>query len=192
LLAALWQLRQGVLDGRARDEDRRVERALDLYESLVAQGATYEGFHRLSIFLRRLGTHERGITTWHVVSDGDLDAGGCLDPAEREREQPFADLYAVLWFFERCKTALDRSLVSEDVLMSTVGFHFWWWGQILRDLRGPKATAAVHELAAKATTWAATNKELSDWQACCRTDFDGGPQRSALEPTGRSTVRAVQ
>lgn len=183
VLAALWQLRLGLIDGRARDDDRRVERALALYEDLVSEGATYEGFHRLSILLRQIGSSKHGVTTWHVVTDADLGPGGELDPANRERERAFADLYAVLWFFERCKLSLSRGLVSEDVLLETVGFHFWWWGQVLRGLHGPKASMAVHDLAARAEAWAAEQGVLDDWRSRCGTDFDGGPALGT-PPTG--------
>lgn len=175
LLAAIWQLRQAVLAGRVRDEERRVERALVLYEQVVSEGATYEAFHRLSVLLRRLGTAEHGITTWHVVSDEDLNEGGVLDAGDQSREQAFADLYAVLWWFERCLTALDRHLISEDVLMETAGFHLWWWGQMLRELHGPKATRAVRDLGANADAWAQRRGVLDDWRRRCGTDFKGGP-----------------
>lgn len=173
LLAALWQLRSGVLDARERDEARRVERALELHEDVVAEGATYEGFHRFSVFLRRIGTQTHGLTTWHVVSDADLLTHGCLDPDDPTREQPFADLYTVLWFFERCQLALERRLVDQEVLMVTLGFHFWWWGQLLRDLRGPKASVAIHDLSQQAADWAAADGRLDDWYDRCLTDFAG-------------------
>ena len=181
VLAALWQLRLGLIDGRARDDDRRVERALALYEDLVSEGATYEGFHRLSILLRQVGSSKHGVTTWHVVTDRDLGPGGELDPANHDRERAFADLYAVLWFFERCKLSLGRGIVSEDVLLETVGFHFWWWGQVLRGMHGPKASVAVHDLAARAEAWATEQRVLDDWQSRCETDFDGGPGFGAAE-----------
>lgn len=182
LVAVLWQLRQSVNDGRRRDEDHRVERALTLHEQLVAEGATQEGFHRLSVLLRRLGTAECGTSTWHVLSDTDLERGGCLDPHREDREQAFADLYAVMWYFERCQLALDRHLVSEDVLMSTVGFHFWWWGQLLRNLRGPKATQSVARLAEIARGWSANAGVIGDWHNRCATDFQGGPAIYRQEP----------
>lgn len=192
LCAALWQLRLGLMDGRARDEDRRVERALALYEDLVADGATYEGFHRLSILLRHIGSATYGETTWHIVSDADLEQGGELDPTRIDREQAFADLYAVLWYFERCRLALTRNLVSEDVLMETVGFHFWWWGQVLRDLHGPKATEAVHDLARRAATWAASQGELDNWSQRCPTDFGSGPALEVLRPRVHDPTPADQ
>lgn len=185
LLAAIWQLRQGLRDGRARDDDRRTERALALYEDVVAESATYEAFHRLSVLLRRRGSADFGTTTWHVLSDADLSSGGYLDPAEVDSAQAFADLYAVMWFFERCEASLDRGLVDHEVLMSTLGFHFWWWGQLLARLVGPKATQAVHGLAADAERWATANGALTDWRARCATDFAGGPGRSLVH--GRST-----
>jgi hypothetical protein len=196
LIAAIWQVRQGVTDARARDEDRRVERALVLYQSVVAEGATYEGFHRLSVLLRRLGSARFATTTWYVLSDSDLATGGCLDPGEESREQAFADLYTVLWFFERSRISVHRGLVNPDVLMSTLGFHFWWWGQILHELRGPKATEAVRELAQQARLWAETNGCLEDWMSRCSTDFNGGPARDGDVETaplsGNTSERASE
>jgi hypothetical protein len=174
VLAALWQLGLVVMDGRARDEDRRVERALALCADVVAEGATHEGFHRFSILLRRLGSKTHGATTWHVVRDADLEVGGELDPQRGDREQAFADLYAVLWFFERCEVSLNRKIVSEDVLMQTVGFHFWWWGQVLFELHAPKATVSVHALAVRAEQWAKSQHHLDDWKRRTEFDFDGG------------------
>lgn len=187
LLAALWQLRMGVLDGRQRDTDRRVARALTLYQDIVAEGATHEGFHRLSVLLRRLGSGEHKITTWHVLQNGDLGSGGCLDPADASREQAFADLYAVMWFFERCEIALERGLVDRHVLFQTIGFHFWWWGEVLRDLTDPKASDSVHRLAARSREWAAQSGVLHDWERRCISDFAGGPCASQLPSSPPST-----
>lgn len=178
LVAALWQLRRGVQDGRSRDEARRVERALEMYQSVIAEGATHDAFHRLSVLLRRIGTMETGCTTWHVLRDEDLTTGGILDPQDVSKEQAFADLYAVIWFFERCELTLRRGLVSEDVLFETLGFHFWWWGQVLLELKGPKASQSVHRLAVRSTEWARQAEVLSDWVSRCTTDFNGGPGQS--------------
>jgi hypothetical protein len=175
LLAALWQLQRGIQDARERDEDRRVERALQLYEDVISEGATHKAFHRLSVLLRRVGSQALPLTTWQIMSDRDLGPGGFLDPDDNTKEEAFADLYGVMWFFERCELSLERKLVSEDVLMATLGFHFWWWGQILFNLRGPKASQAVHRLAQKAEAWATTSGHLRDWQTRCETDFSGGP-----------------
>lgn len=175
LLAALWQLRRTAKDARMRDEDRRVERALKMYENVVSEGATFEAFHRLSLLLRDVGSRNYKKTTWHVLSDKDLDTGGLLDPRQKKREQEYADLYAVLWFFERAAIALRRGLVSKDILMESVGFHFWWWGQILRNLQSPKASVSVRELASLARLWAIENNLYEEWRKRCLNDFNGGP-----------------
>ena len=86
----------------------------------------------------------------------------------------FADLYTVMWFFERAEVALNRRLVDRDALMATLGFHCWWWGQVLLELRGPKAVAAVHQLADDAGRWARSQGVMADWEARCTTDFAGG------------------
>lgn len=177
LLAAIWQLRKGVIDGRQRDSDRRVERALGYYESVVAEGETQRAFHRLSVALRMQGSQDHGSTTWHVVSDADLRAGGLLDPTDAAKTQLFADTYAVLWLFERCELALSRNIVDRAVLMETLGFHFWWWAQMMRGLRGPKAAASVHCLGGMATNWAHEQGLLEDWHQRCSGDFDAGGPR---------------
>lgn len=173
LLAAIWQLRRQVADGRRRDQDRRVERAIELYEAVVAEGQTHEAFHRLSLLLRRIGSEKYGKTTWKILSDKDIEAGGELDPRNTNREQAYADLYAILWFFERCKMSLRREIVSEDILMETLGFHFWWWGELLRDLKGPKSVHAVHDLAERSRMWASREGLIQDWIVRCADDFNG-------------------
>lgn len=173
LLAALWQLYRANRDNRQRDADRRTERSLALYEAVVAEGSTYEAFHRLSVFLRREGTRMVGATTWRLLQDHDLEPGGLLDPSDRHNETPFADLYSVLWFFERVEISLDKGLVDREVLMQTLGFHFWWWGQLLCHLHGPKASSAIHHLSVEAQEWASAKGHLHDWRRRCQHDFDG-------------------
>lgn len=177
LIAAIWQLRQGVIDARLRDRDRRVERALGYYESVVAEGETQRAFHRLSVALRLQGSKDHGMTTWHVVYDRDLEAEGFLDPTDAGKTQLFADTYAVLWLFERCELALHRQIVDRDMLMETLGFHFWWWSQMMRGLQSPKAAAAVHRLGTMARTWADDRGRLDEWHARCATDFEGAGPR---------------
>jgi hypothetical protein len=81
-----------------------------------------------------------------------------------------------MWYFERVRYSLDRHLLDEDVLFRTVGFHSWWWGQLLIHIRAPKASVALHELACRTEGWAVTNSEIGNWVARCSTDFDGhGP-----------------
>jgi len=169
-----YQTRRLVLDARSRDEDVRTERALSFYRDLVVDGDTAQSFHRMSVLLRRTGTAAHGFTTWSVIGDEALQRGGLLDPEDSALEGPFQDLYQVLWFFERVDRALQFGLVHEDVLFSTVGFHCWWWGQLLRRLDGPKAAKSIRELGPRAARWAARNDELDRWLEHCPSDFDGG------------------
>lgn len=181
LCAAVWQLWRGRKDARARDGDRRVERALEMFDDVVAGGETAEAFHRLSVALRAHGSERHGVSTWHRLQDSDLTAGRFLDAEREERDRLFADLYTVLWFFERVDIALQRQLVDDDVLMQTLGFHFWWWGQVLLNLDGPKASASIHRLSLAAERWAAGNGMLDDWHRRCLTDFDGsGPKQRRM------------
>src|SRR5690606_8546256 len=125
LCAAIWQLHLGVKGDRERDEDARLERSLQLFDEVVAAGGTAEAFHRLSVALRQQGTIRAGRTSWYCLSDVHLDSGGFFDVKSAEWGQLFADLYTVLWCFERVETALEHKIVTRDVLMSTLGFHFW-------------------------------------------------------------------
>lgn len=177
LCAAIWQLHLGVKGDKERDEDGRVERSLQLFDEVVAAGGTAEAFHRLSVALREQGTNRVGRTSWHCLSDTDLDSGGFFDVKSTEWGQLFADLYTVLWFFERVETALQHKIVNRDVLMSTLGFHFWWWGEVLQGLRAPKASASLHKLASEAEQWARTNQKLDDWCSRCQHDFGGNGAR---------------
>jgi hypothetical protein len=170
---AAYQSRRLVLDARCRDEDLRTQLALDFYRDLVVDGDTAQSFHRMSVLLRRDGTARHGTTTWTVLTNEALMRGGLLDPDDPSLEGPFQDLYQVLWFFERVDRALAFGLVQENVLFATVGFHCWWWGQLLRELTAPKAASAIHELAPRAAAWAVTAGEFDRWVDHCPTDFDG-------------------
>lgn len=182
LLAAIWQLRASNTSARERDEAQRTERALNLYKDLVAEGPTAEAFHRLSVFLRREGSAAGGRTSWRLISNADLDAGGLLDPNAREKEGLFADLYTVMWFFERTEISLTSRIVNRELLMQSLGFHFWWWGQILGTLDAPKASTAIRNLAIDAQDWASQTDTLDRWRSRCASDFDGGPGLAAFTP----------
>lgn len=176
LVAAAWQVSRSVRDARARDQDRRTERALELYQDVVADGATAEAFHRLSVQLRHSGSRAHGFTTWHLLSDDDFDAGGLLDPAQDGKPSPFADLYSVLWYFERVENSLTFGLVDREVLFSTIGFHCWWWAQLLQDVRRPKASHSVRRLGAQVEEWGTANGQHAAWSEHCTDDFGGhGP-----------------
>lgn len=176
------QLRRSVSDQRERDADRRVERALELYHDLVVDGETAQAFHRLSVLLRALGSEQHGFATWRVLTNADLEPGGALDPLNSDLQTPFADLYRVLWFFERGETAVRYGLVDEDVLYRTIGFHCWWWNQLLSQVTAPKASAALRTLGPRAAEWAREAGGLDDWISSCLTDFDGGT--AAKRPRG--------
>lgn len=176
------QLQRSIADARARDRDRRVERALELYRDLVVDGETAAAFHRLSVFLRRRGTALYGVTTWFLLGNKDLEVGGLLDPEAAEGDTEFRDLYQVLWFLERVETSADKGLVDADVLMQTIGFHCWWWAEMLRDVSAPKAIRAVKSLGPKARAWAVRTGEFKRWADSCRTDFGGGPATEFATP----------
>lgn len=178
LCAAIYQLRRGVRDNQARDEERRVERALAMFDEVVAASGTSEAFHRLSVALRAHGSEKHGVSTWHCLCDADLGGGQFLDATHATRDRLFADLYTVMWFFERVETALRYRIVNRDALLTTLGFHFWWWGELLHKLQGPKAIHSLHDLAKTAQGWAAARGELDDWCRRCQTDFGGlAPRR---------------
>lgn len=179
-----YQATRAVHDARVRDQDRRTERALTLYRDLVAEGATASAFHRLSLMLRRLGAASSGGTTWQLLNDADFGSAGALDPAEPALEAPFEDLYRVLWFFERVDTALAYGLLDEDVLFETIGFHCWWWAQLLRNVHSPKASGSLHQLGPRAARWAHDAGRLETWKSHCQTDFNGGPAIELAVPVG--------
>lgn len=164
-----------------RDIDRRTERALELYRDLVVDGDTANAFHRLSVLLRHKGTSQCGVTTWYVMDDDDFNEGGLLDPSLTGLDTPFEDFYRVLWFFERTEIALRFNLVNSDVLFNTVGFHCWWWGQLLRNVQVPKATIALRNLAPRAAVWAKESEVYKEWISHCTTDFDGGAPIELVE-----------
>jgi hypothetical protein len=174
-LAAAIQVRRQLSDARRRDADRRVERSLELHRDLVADGETAEAFHRLSVHLRRRGSELHGRVTWFLLSDADLGPGGLLDGSTEASGSAFRDLYQVLWFFERVKTALDHGLIDEEVLFGTMGFHCWWWAQLLRNVTGPKASRALHTLGPLAGSWANRRGEYREWYGRCMADFDALP-----------------
>ncbi|MBC7593631.1 MAG: hypothetical protein H7288_06805 [Kineosporiaceae bacterium] len=181
LLAAIWQLRESNKSARTRDESQRTERALALYRDLVAEGPAAEAFHRLSVYLRREGSMTAGRTSWRLLKNSDLDAGGLLDPSAPDKQQLFADLYTILWFFERTEISRASKIVNPELLMRTLGFHFWWWGQILVDLDAPKASGSIHALSIIAQEWAIETKNLDIWRSSCTFDFDGGPGKTQLQ-----------
>ena len=80
----------------------------------------------------------------------------------------------MLWFFERTEIALRFNLVNPDVLFNAVGFHCWWWGQLLRNIQAPKATFALRNLAPRAAIWASENEVYKEWTSHCTSDFNGG------------------
>lgn len=129
------------------------------------------------MFLRRHGSSAHGITTWYVLRDDDFSHEGLLDPTDLTKEQPFRDFYQVLWFFERVQTTLQQRLVNQDVLFETIGFHCWWWSQLLERIASVKAVSAVQGLGPQAASWAAEAGEYDRWQSHCMTDFDGGGPR---------------
>lgn len=83
LAVGAFQTRRLVIDRRLHDEDRRTERALELYRDLVVDGDTANAFHRLSNLLRSVGTEQHGMTTWYVINDEDFKTGGLFDPASQ-------------------------------------------------------------------------------------------------------------
>lgn len=183
LITAAVQVHRAARDAKQRDAERRVERALQLYSDLVVDGATADAFHRLSVLLRQLGSERHGKTTWLLLDDRQFDTGGILDPLKDERHAPFEDLYRVLWYFERVDTALNRGLVDKDVLFETIGFHCWWWAQLLRSVKSPKATAAITALGPRASDWAKAAGEYATWVAKCSNDFDGHGPTTIGAPT---------
>ncbi|MFT4158123.1 MAG: hypothetical protein QM630_09410 [Microbacterium sp.] len=177
LVAAIYQLWIANRDRRDSERSLRAERAMRLYEEVVAGGYTAVSFHELSLYLRKHGSEmlHDGDVTWHVVSDADLRAGGLLSPSSEAREKAFANLYTVMWFFERASASLEAHVVDDSSCFRALGFHIWWWDQLLRDLSEPKARAALGRLAVWVTSKAHAEGVLDDWVGRCATDFDGGP-----------------
>jgi hypothetical protein len=187
-----YQIRRLVVDARQRDADRRTERALELYRDLVVDGDTADAFNNLSVYLRNKGTQRFGVNTWYIMADDDLADGGVLDPAKPGNDALFQCFYRVLWYFERVESALHFSLIDPEVLFRTIGFHCWWWGQILRNIHAPKASDALHDLAPKAADWARDNNDFDRWVARCMTDFAGaGPTDGSVPVSPAAGTPAV-
>jgi hypothetical protein len=170
-----FQTRRLVIDARKRDADRRTERALELYRDLVVEGDTAKAFESVSVTLRKEGAKKFGGTTWLVMDDGEFGSGGLLDPSVPGVDITYQDFYRVLWFWERVESALHFRLIEPEVLYRTIGFHCWWWGQLLREVHLPKAVDALHKLAPRAELWAKGCEQYDHWVERCATDFDGGP-----------------
>lgn len=188
LLAAIWQLHIGNRDRRAAEQSTRADRAMRLFEEVVAGGDTAKAFHELSVYLRHLGSDRSGTVTWRLPTDDDLHEGGAFAPVPGPTEQAFANLYTIMWYFERAKVSIDSNVVDRNATFETLGFHFWWWGQILRSLNAPKAKAALSHLSEWAEQEAARRGILDDWSARCSTDFDAGPPVSFVrEATAKET-----
>ena len=79
--------------------------------------------------------------------------------------------------FERVETALKFDLVDGEVMFRTIGYHCWWWGQLLAEIRSPKAARALHVLAPQAADWARADHSYADWVSRCLRDFNGGPPK---------------
>jgi hypothetical protein len=175
LLISGYQTRRLVTDSRQRDRERRVELALNLYRDLVVDGDTANAFHRLSVALRKQGSATHRIMTWYLPVNQDINPGGLMDPNADGATVLFADLYRVMWYFERANTALNNDLIDREVFFEAAGFHVWWWDQILRNIDAPKAMSALRDLAGKVSFWAVERELLNEWRSKCLTDFDGGP-----------------
>lgn len=180
LLLSAYQTRQLAADSRQRDEERRVELALNLYRDLVVDGDTANAFHRLSVGLRKVGTARHNTITWYLPKDDDLGVGGLMDPSADADGSDFADLYRVMWFFERAHIALTHGLIAKEVFFEAAGFHVWWWNEILRDIEGPKAMSALRALAVEVDSWARSTSRIDSWRSRCMTDFNGGPASSGI------------
>lgn len=171
-----YQTRRSMVESRSRSASERVARALDLYRDLVVDGDTADAFHRLSNLLRMEGTRKCGTVSWMLLCDADLERGGFLDCPDDAVNTPFRDVYQVLWFFERAEIALEADLVDPEMFQKTIGYHCWWWAQILRDFEAPKAAQAVHKLGSLAERSAVEGELLDGWVERCLTDFGGsGP-----------------
>lgn len=187
LAVGAFQTRRLVVDARRRDDDRRTERALEIYRDLVIEGDTAAALNRMSVLLRKEGTLKYSVSTWLCLTDEHFATGRLLDTTAVGLDTPFQDLYRILFFFERVESALHYSLVDRDVLFRTAGFHIWWWANLLWEVRGPKASVALRALAPVAQAWAhaETSPEsptehaslLALWRSRCETDFNGeGPR----------------
>jgi hypothetical protein len=178
-----YQTRRLVLDARQRDADRRTERALELYRDLVVEGDTANSFNNVSVCLRKEGSRRFHVYTWFLPTDAELGDGGIFDPGAADKSTLFEDLYRVLWYFERVESALYFELLDEHVLFRTIGFHCWWWGELLRGVEAPKASDSLRKLAPMAADWAHRNNDYDRWVSRCLTDFNGaGPRGTEPKP----------
>lgn len=183
LFAAIWQLWVGNRDRRKSENSVRAERAMHMYEEVVAGGPVADAFHDLSVFLHEVGSAEFEVPTWHVAKDIDFSNGGIFSTETKAQGEAFRDLFTVLWFFERVASARASQVIDSDACYRSMGYHIWWWDQILYEMHAPKARKQLRELATWVTELAKSDGQLLDWQARCMTDFDGGPYRQ-----DRSTV----
>jgi hypothetical protein len=172
-----YQTRRLVTDARQRDAERRVERAIELYRDLVVEGDTAASFNRLSVLLRNMGAEKFKIHTWYLMDDTEFLPGNLLDPALAGVDTAFQDLYRVLWFFERTEAVLNFGLAEQEVMFQTIGFHCWWWGQLLWGVRSLKASDSIHRLAPLVAQWARENSKYELWVSRCTTDFGGAGPR---------------
>jgi hypothetical protein len=180
-----YQTRRLASEARTRDQERRAEQSLELYRDFVIEGSTAEAVNRMSVLLRKTGTEMFGTSTWFCMTDDDFGPGRLLDASDLGLTTPFQDLYRILFFFERTEGSLRYGFVDSDVLFSTVGFHIWWWSQLLWEVTGPKASVSLHSLAPVVQAWsqsqvvdvAPCSTLLELWHSRCGTDFNGvGPR----------------
>lgn len=75
-----------------------------LFEDVVAGTPTAEAFRAPSVYLRNAGSTP-GTVAWFLPSDADLTGEGVFAPSDPGREEAYANLYTVLWFFERAEEA---------------------------------------------------------------------------------------
>lgn len=174
LAAAIWQLWVGNRDRRDAEQSTRSDRAMKLFEEVVAGGDTAKSFHDLSVYLRKLGTGGNSDVTWYLSGDRDLSQSGVFSPAQKESEKAFANLYTVLWFFERVDGALQSRVIDAETCYRTLGFHIWWWDQLLRGVTTPKARASLTTLAEWVISEAFARGDLANWISRCSSDFAGG------------------
>lgn len=172
--AAIWQLYVGNRDRRANEQSHRAERAMRLFEDVVAGTPTAEAFRALSVYLRNAGSTP-GTVAWYLPSDADLTGEGVFAPSDPGREEAYANLYTVLWFFERAEASMESNVVDPKAMFKSLGFHMWWWGQVLRDLHAPTPKVSLERLALRAEEAAAISGELDQWSVRCDGDFGGGP-----------------
>lgn len=173
LIAAAVQVAMLRRDRSEQDRQRREILTLDLHRDMTVDGETAAAFRRLSVSLRGLGTAHRGMTTWYLIRDADLAPGGLFDLAREAAAQDYVDLYRVLWYLQRVSAARAAGIVDDDFLFALMGFHLWWWNQLLRHLSAPSAMPSVLRLGVAAERWADVNRHMSNWTRRCANDFDG-------------------